>query len=56
MYITAFALISSLSLEMEAILFAVNRNPIDCKILEENLKPGRYPVSYRQPRFFKRRV
>ena len=52
MYFTAFASISSMSLQIEPLLFAVDRfRKKTYRTLEENLKPGGYPVSYRKPRF-----
>ena len=60
MYITAYASISSMAFEIEALSFAVNRfsektkehsehSQIKCDM--ENFNPGRNPVSYRKPRF-----
>ena len=51
------ASISSLSLEIEAILFAVNRiRNENLNNARKNLKARRHPVSYTKPRFCKRRV
>ena len=59
-YITAYASISIMTFESEALSFGVNRfrkktkghsEHSQIKHNMENFKPGRNPVSYRKPRF-----
>ena len=59
MYITAFASISSVAVEVEALSIQKEkkrtlRTQVKCDV--EIVKPGRTPVSHRKPRFCKRLV